>query len=373
MGRRTPLQRRSTPVRGTSCGATLAAWPASCFSRSRAGRRPASRRGDPSCPSGARGRLFSGPRIREVKYEHGHRRGDARRGAEHGNPVPLRRGAGRGDRAALAGPLGSRKGTFAPPDPGEPGSERKKFYVLDMFPYPSGPGCTSATRGLHRHRHPRPLQAHARLQRAAPDGLGRLRPAGRAVRDPDRRAPGVTTRPTSTPFRRQMQRLGLATTDREVDRDRSTSTTTVDAVDLPADLRRLVRRSRQAGARVRSRSWSPSSASGTRSHPDVTAEGGAAEVERRDASTRSAWPTSPRRPSTGARSWAPCWPTRRSSTARASAASFPVFARSRCAQWVLRITAYAERLIERPGPPRLARVDQEHAAQLDRPDRAAPR
>ena len=33
-----------------------------------------------------------------------------------------------------------REGTFAAPDPGEPGSEREKVYLLDMFPYPSGAG-----------------------------------------------------------------------------------------------------------------------------------------------------------------------------------------------------------------------------------------
>jgi len=32
------------------------------------------------------------------------------------------------------------EGTYRTPNPGEPGSEREKFYVLDMFPYPSGAG-----------------------------------------------------------------------------------------------------------------------------------------------------------------------------------------------------------------------------------------
>src|SRR3989338_10154074 len=30
--------------------------------------------------------------------------------------------------------------TFRTPDPGEPGSDKPKYYVLDMFPYPSGAG-----------------------------------------------------------------------------------------------------------------------------------------------------------------------------------------------------------------------------------------
>ena len=82
-------------------------------------------------------------------------------------------------------------------EPAEP-----KYYVLDMFPYPSRRGpARRPPRGLHRHRHRLPLQAHARLQRAAPDGLGRLRPARRAVRHQDRHAPARSppraTSPTS--------------------------------------------------------------------------------------------------------------------------------------------------------------------------------
>ena len=34
--------------------------------------------------------------------------------------------------------------TFRAANPGEPGSEKPKFYALDMFPYPSGAGCMSA-------------------------------------------------------------------------------------------------------------------------------------------------------------------------------------------------------------------------------------
>ena len=64
-----------------------------------------------------------------------------------------------------------------------------------MFPYPSGAGLhVGHPEGLHRDRHRRALQADARLQRAAPDGLGRLRPARRAVRDQDRHAPARSPR-----------------------------------------------------------------------------------------------------------------------------------------------------------------------------------
>ena len=76
-----------------------------------------------------------------------------------------------------------------------------------MFPYPSGRrSARRSPRGLHRDRHRRALQAHARLRRAAPDGLGRLRPARRAARDRDRHAPArddgaTTSRPSSASSR----------------------------------------------------------------------------------------------------------------------------------------------------------------------------
>ena len=52
-----------------------------------------------------------------------------------------------------------------------------------MFPYPSGAGLhVGHPEGYTATDILSPLQAHARLQRAAPDGLGRVRPARRAVR-----------------------------------------------------------------------------------------------------------------------------------------------------------------------------------------------
>ena len=83
-----------------------------------------------------------------------------------------------------------------------PAAGAEKLFVLDMFPYPSGAG-------LHVG-HPlgyigtdvlRPLPAHGRPQRAARDGLRRVRPAGRAVRGADRastraRPPRPTSRAT---------------------------------------------------------------------------------------------------------------------------------------------------------------------------------
>ena len=69
-------------------------------------------------------------------------------------------------------------------------SDKPKFYALDFFPYPSGDGLSV---GHCRNYVPtdavEPLQAHAGVQRPAPHGLGRLRPAGGELRHQDGRAP----------------------------------------------------------------------------------------------------------------------------------------------------------------------------------------
>ena len=106
---------------------------------------------------------------------------------------------------------------------------------------PTRPGAglhVGPSRGLHRHRHRRALQAHARLQRAAPDGLGRLRPAGRAVRHQDRHAPGRSPRAQNIDnFRRQIEALGLLLRLGPRGRHHRPRLLPLDAVDLPQALR----------------------------------------------------------------------------------------------------------------------------------------
>ena len=74
--------------------------------------------------------------------------------------------------------------TFKVNNPGEEGfdASKPKYYVLDMFPYPSGAG-------LHVG-HPEGYTAtdivarftHERLQRAPSHGVGLLRPSGGTIR-----------------------------------------------------------------------------------------------------------------------------------------------------------------------------------------------
>ena len=56
---------------------------------------------------------------------------------------------------------------------------RPKYYVLEMFPYPSGRIHMGHVRNYTLGDVRGALQARQGLHRAAPDGLGRLRPAGR--------------------------------------------------------------------------------------------------------------------------------------------------------------------------------------------------
>ena len=102
----------------------------------------------------------------------------------------------------------------------------------------------------------------------------------------------------------------------------------------------------RTGAPARSPSWSPSSTPAPGRRP--TAGRGRADAGRAGAtsSTSTGWPTSPRRRSTGARGWARCVANEEvTADGRSDRGNFPVFKRN-MRQWMMRITAYADRLID---------------------------
>ena len=89
----------------------------------------------------------------------------------------------------LAGGLGARRGG---PNPRSGRSRFRSHPAEVLLPghvsLPLGSGSSrGSSRGLHRHRHHLPSQTDAGLQRPSPDGIRRLRSAGRAVRSSDRR------------------------------------------------------------------------------------------------------------------------------------------------------------------------------------------
>ena len=248
------------------------------------------------------------------------------------------------------------EGTFHAPNPDGPSRRRlrarwpgePKLFVLDMFPYPSGAGLhVGHPARLHRHRRVRPVPAHDGLQRPAHDGLRRLRAARRAVRGADRQAPAHHHRGRTSPTTAaQLRRLGLGHDPRRVDPTTDVALLPLDAVDLPADLRLLVRRrrgsrpaDRGAGRRASSRE---SRADPGRPRPWASS----IAIERREVvdSYRLAYLDE------APVNWCPGLGTvlaneEVTADGRSERGNFPVFRRP-LKQWMLRITAYADRLID---------------------------
>ena len=154
-----------------------------------------------------------------------------------------------------------REGTFQAPNPGEPGSERDEGLPAGHVPLPLGGGAARrAPAGLHRDGRPGPLPADDRSQRAARDGLRRLRPARGAVRGADRHAPAHHHRGQRRPLQGPAAPAGPGPRRAPVGRDHGCRLLPLDPVDLSEDLRLLLRRAaapraadRGTGGRVRGR------------------------------------------------------------------------------------------------------------------------
>ena len=135
-------------------------------------------------------------------------------------------------RAEVAGPLARRRPAQDPHRPGQAQVLRARHVPL---PFGRGP-ARRALRGLHRHRRHHPLEADAGVPRAASDGLGRLRSAGRELRHQARRPPARHHRGGDRQLQAadRLRRLRLRLGPR--DRHHRSRLHEVDAVDLPAAL-----------------------------------------------------------------------------------------------------------------------------------------
>ena len=245
---------------------------------------------------------------------------------------------------------------------------RRSCTCYDMFPYPSGAGLHVGhplgyigTDVLTRYKR------MTGLQRAAPDGLRRVRPAGRAVRGADRHPPADHHRGEHRAVPGAAAPAGpgatttaarVATTDPDYYRWTQwiflqifNSWYDAEAAAGPPD--------RRAGRRVRG------------GHPARRRTAGRGPSCPRSSvarsSTRTGWPTSREAPV----NWCPGLGTvlaneEVTADGRSERGNFPVFKRN-LKQWMMRITAYARPPGRRPGRAGLAGAGQADAAQLDRP------
>ena len=210
---------------------------------------------------------------------------------------------------------GEREQTFATPTD----RTRPKYYVLDMFPYPSGAGLhVGHPKGYTATDVVARAQADDGLQRPARDGLGQLRAAGRAPGRARRACTRaiITARNIAT-FKRQLKKLGLSYDWDARARDQRSALLQVDAVDLP------------------------------------------------QAATSAASPTRPRSPVNLCPALGTVLANEEVKDGKYIETGDPVEKRL-MKQWMLRITEYADRLVDGSRRARLARGHREDAARLDR-------
>ena len=219
-------------------------------------------------------------------------------------------------------------------------ADRKKLFVLDMFPYPSGKGLHVGHPlgfiGTDVYARFKRMTGHNVLHAMGYDAFG-LPAEQYAVQTGQH--PRVATEANVANMRRQLRALGLG-------HDPRRSVATTDPAyyrwtqwiflqlfnswyDEDADRARSDRRAHRRCSKLIP----------TRDGPTWTRPVGARSWTPIASRTR----TKPR--STGARRSAPCWPTKRSPPdGRSERGNHPVYRRP-LKQWMLRITAYAERLL----------------------------
>ena len=236
-----------------------------------------------------------------------------------------------------------REGTFQAPNPGEPGSERAKVYLLDMFPYPSGAGLHVGhplgfigTDVLGRYLR---MTGHNVLHAMGFDAFG-LPAEQYAVQTGTH--PRTTTEANVARYKAQLRRLGLAHDER-----RSVATTDVDFYRWTQWIFLKIYGSFYDEQQRRARpieELEAEFAAGARSTPDGRPWVELSEVERRAVidSFRLAYV------SEAPVNWCPGLGTvlaneEVTADGRSERGNFPVFRRN-LKQWMMRITAYADRL-----------------------------
>jgi leucyl-tRNA synthetase len=244
-------------------------------------------------------------------------------------------------------------GTFHTANPSGPlgdasVKDQPKLFVLDMFPYPSGTGLHVGHPlgfiGTDVYSRFKRMTGHNVLYTMGFDAFG-LPAEQFAVQTGQH--PAVTTAENVANMRRQLRRIGLSHDPR-----RSIDTTDPAYYRWTQWIFSQIFNAWYDTDRKRARPISElvdEFAAGRIPQPRPTAEPWAeldALASGPTCSTATAWPTSARRRSTGARASAPCVANEEvTADGRSDRGNFPVFKRN-MRQWMMRITAYADRLVD---------------------------